>query len=254
MNRSDELLMPIPSDAAAKMWGVDKDVVTHLRLKTGCFVIFNPLDATRFKVTYCVNGVSPTCFWTSHLSRSSYFTVIPECILPRSYDDTLTDLISNIHLSDKTFHVKIETVGGKVCFTNGIDVIVEVAPVDCVKDGNPISDDPPAFAEQEVGRYIRFVRMVAEDFILSDVVSAMAKLHLGLTSITIRLMHLSPPIEFPNGTRREMKEKGYRYALRSWSRLMNTAGIEVGDTVYFCFDELEQLLIVERVVPHIRRT
>ncbi|KAM0072052.1 putative DNA-binding pseudobarrel domain superfamily [Helianthus debilis subsp. tardiflorus] len=218
------------------------DVVTHLRLKIGCFVIFNPLDATRFKVTYCVNGV------------------IPECILPRSYDDTLSDLISNIHLSDKTFHVKIETVGGKVCFTNGIDVIVSlsqlepVAPVDCVKDGNPISDDPPAFVEQEVGRYIRFVRMVAEDFILPDDVSTMAKLHLGLTSITIRLMHLNPPIEFPNGTRREMKEKGYRYALRSWSRLMNTAGIEVGDTVYFCFDELEQLLIVERVVPHIRRT
>ncbi|KAJ0884160.1 putative transcription factor B3-Domain family [Helianthus annuus] len=220
MNRSDELLMPIPSDAAAKMWGVDKgptnvlietdegqtfvvfiseakgkfflfngwsDIVTHLRLKTGCFVIFNPLDATRFKVTYCVNGVSP-----------GYLSYLDLLIL-RSYDDTLSDLISNIHLSDKTFHVKIETVGGKVCFTNGIDV--EVAPVDCVKDGNPISDDPPAFAEQEVGRYIRFVRMVAEDFILPDDVSAMAKLHLGLTSITIRLMRLSPPIEFPNGTR-----------------------------------------------------
>ncbi|KAF5787141.1 putative transcription factor B3-Domain family [Helianthus annuus] len=159
MNRSDELLMPIPSNAAAKMWGVDKgptnvlietddgrtfvvfiseakgkfflfnvwsDVVTHLRLKTGCLVIFNPLDSTRFKVTCCVNGMSPTCFWTSLLSRSSYFTVIPECILPRSHDDTLSDLISTIHLSDKTFHVKIETVGGKVCFTNGIDVIVSL--------------------------------------------------------------------------------------------------------------------------------
>ncbi|KAM0003220.1 putative transcription factor B3-Domain family [Helianthus debilis subsp. tardiflorus] len=141
MNRSDELLMPIPSDAAAKMWGVDKgptnvlieiddgqtfvvfiseakgkfflfnswlDVVTHLRLKTGCLVIFNPLDATRFKVTYCVNGA------------------IPEFILPGSHDDTLSDLISTIHLSNKTFHVKIEIVGGKVCFTNGIDVIVSL--------------------------------------------------------------------------------------------------------------------------------
>ncbi|KAJ0700589.1 putative transcription factor B3-Domain family [Helianthus annuus] len=147
MNRSDELLMPIPSDAAAKMWGVDKgptnvlietdegqtfvvfiseakgkfflfngwsDIVTHLRLKTGCFVIFNPLDATRFKVTYCVNGVSP-----------GYLSYLDLLIL-RSYDDTLSDLISNIHLSDKTFHVKIETVGGKVCFTNGIDVIISL--------------------------------------------------------------------------------------------------------------------------------
>ncbi|KAJ0648820.1 hypothetical protein HanLR1_Chr15g0577171 [Helianthus annuus] len=236
MNRSDELLMPIPSDVAAKMWGVDKGP-TNVLIETDegqTFVVFISEAKGKF--------------------FPFQWLVIPECILPRSYFDTLTDLISNIHLSDKTFHVKIETVGGKVCFTNGIDVIVEVAPVDCVKDGNPISDDPPAFAEQEVGRYIRFVRMVAEDFILPDDVSAMAKLHLGLTSITIRLMHLSPPIEFPNGTRREMKEKGYRYALRSWSRLMNTAGIEVGDTVYFCFDELEQLLIVERVVPHIRRT
>ncbi|MFS7948744.1 putative DNA-binding pseudobarrel domain superfamily [Helianthus anomalus] len=89
---------------------------------------------------------------------------------------------------------------------------------------------------------------------LPDDVSTMAKLHFGLKSITIRLMHLSPPIEFPNGTRRESKEKGYRYALKRWSRFMNTAGIKVGDTVYFCFDELEQVLSVERVVPHIRRT
>ncbi|KAL9998008.1 putative DNA-binding pseudobarrel domain superfamily [Helianthus debilis subsp. tardiflorus] len=310
INRSDELLMPIPSDDAATMWGVDKgptnvlietndgrtftvfisvskgkfflfngwsDVVTHLRLTSGGLVILNPLDCTKFKLTYCVNGV------------------IPECILPKSHDYTLSDLMSTIYLSNKTFHVKIETAGGKVCFTNGIDVIVslyqleagcyfyftkwfgysfhltifgkngvemnfdvvnvdevEVAPVDCVKDSNPISDDPPVLAEQEVGRYIRFVRMVAEDFMLPDDVSAMAKLHLGLKSITIRLIHLSPSIEFPNGTRREMKEKGY--ALRSWSRFMNTAGLEVGDTVYFCFDELEQVLIVERVVPHIRRT
>ncbi|KAJ0773617.1 hypothetical protein HanOQP8_Chr03g0101331 [Helianthus annuus] len=250
INQFDELLMPIPSDDAAKMWGVDKgptnvlketndgrtfvvfrsvakgkfflfngwsDVVTHLRLTSGCLVILNPLDCTRFKLTYCVNGV------------------IPECILPKSHDYTLSDLISTIYLSNKTFHVKIETVGGKVCFTNSIDVIVEVAPVDCVKDGNPISDDPPVLAEQEVGRYIRFVRMVAEDFMLPDDVSAMAKLHLGLKSITIRLMHLSPPIEFPNGTRREMKEEGYHYALRSWSRFMNTVPLALKWVTRFIF-------------------
>ncbi|KAM0050131.1 putative DNA-binding pseudobarrel domain superfamily [Helianthus debilis subsp. tardiflorus] len=108
INRSDELLMPIPSDVAAKMWGVDKeptnvlietndgrtfvvfisvskgkfflfngwsDVVTHLRLTSSCLVILNPLYCTRFKLTYCVNGVSHTGFWTSLLSTSSYFTV-----------------------------------------------------------------------------------------------------------------------------------------------------------------------------------
>ncbi|KAJ0921921.1 putative DNA-binding pseudobarrel domain superfamily [Helianthus annuus] len=234
MNRADELLMGILSDAAAKMWGVDKghtnvlietddgrtfvvfisaasgkfflfngwsDVVTHLRLQTGALVILNPLDSTRFKLTYYLNGVSPACFWTSLISTSSYLTVIPECILPKSHD---YDLISTIHLSNKTFHVKIETVGGKACFTNGIDVIVSLYQLE--------ADDQPAVAEQEAGRYIRFVCTAAKYF------------------------------------------KGYGYALRRWSRFMNTAGIEVGDTVYFCFDELEQVLIVERVVPHVRRT
>ncbi|KAJ0514203.1 putative transcription factor B3-Domain family [Helianthus annuus] len=159
MNRADELLMGIPSDAAAKMWGVDKgptnvlietndgrtfvvfisaasgkfflfrgwsDVVTHLRLHTDALVILNPLDSTRFKLTYCLNGVSPACFWTSLISTSSYLTVIPKCILPKSNDYTLTDLISIIYLCNKMFHVKIETVGGKACFTNGIDVIVSL--------------------------------------------------------------------------------------------------------------------------------
>ncbi|MFS8027754.1 putative transcription factor B3-Domain family [Helianthus anomalus] len=157
MNQADEVLMAIPSDAAAKLWGVDNgptnvlietddgqtfvvfiseakekfflfnswlDVVTHLRLKTGCLVILNPLDSTRFKLTYCLNGVSPTCFLTSLLSTSSYFSVIPECIMSKSHDYTLSDLISTIYFSNKTFHVKIETVDGKVGFTNGIDVIV----------------------------------------------------------------------------------------------------------------------------------
>ncbi|MFS7948743.1 hypothetical protein Hanom_Chr06g00563471 [Helianthus anomalus] len=114
------------------------DVVKHLRLKRGCLVILNPLDSTRFKLTYCLNGLSPTCFWTSLLSTSSYFKlfrsliffflpflhVIPECILPKSHDYTLSHLISTIYLSNKTFHVKIQTVDGKLCFTNGIDVII----------------------------------------------------------------------------------------------------------------------------------
>ncbi|KAM0052256.1 putative DNA-binding pseudobarrel domain superfamily [Helianthus debilis subsp. tardiflorus] len=266
----------IPSDAAAKLWGVDRaptnvlietedgrtfvvfiseakgkcfifngwyDVVTHLQLKTGCLVILNPLDSTRFKLTYFLNRVSLTCFWTALLYTSSHFSVIPECILPKSHDYTLSDLISTIYLGNKTFHFKIETFDGKVCFTNGIDVIVSqyqleagcyflftkwfgysiylrifgkngvemnfddvhveeavVAPVDCVKDVSPISDDPPAVAEQQDGRRIRFIRMAAEYFRLPNDVLRMAKLDLGLKSITIRLMHLSPQKEFPNHT------------------------------------------------------
>ncbi|MFS8025998.1 putative DNA-binding pseudobarrel domain superfamily [Helianthus anomalus] len=249
MNRADELLMGIPSDAAAKMWGVDKgptnvlietydgrtfvvfisalsgkfflfkgwsDVLTHLGLHSGALVILNPLDSTRFKLTYCLNGVSPACFWTSLLSTSSYLTVIPECILLKSHDYTVTDLISSIHLCNKSFHVKIETVGGKAFFTNGIDVIVslyrleagcyffykmvDVAPLNFITDGTPISDDQPVVAEQEGGRYIRFVCTADKYFRLPDDVSAKAKLHLSLKNISIRLMHVSPPIEFTNGT------------------------------------------------------
>ncbi|KAM0031528.1 putative transcription factor B3-Domain family [Helianthus debilis subsp. tardiflorus] len=88
---------------------------------------------------------------------------------------------------------------------------------------------------------------------LPDDVSRKTKLDLGLKSITIRLLHLNHQKEFPNGTRREKRVKGYRYALRRWSRFMNIAGIKVGDTVYFffCFDETEQVLSVERVVSHV---
>ncbi|MFS7977875.1 putative transcription factor B3-Domain family [Helianthus anomalus] len=100
------------------------DVVTHLGLKTGCFVIFTPMDSTSFKLTYIVNGVSSTCFWTSMLPTSSHFTVIPDCILPKSHDYTCSDLISTIYLGNKEFHVKVESLNGKVCFTAGIDVIV----------------------------------------------------------------------------------------------------------------------------------
>ncbi|KAM0071483.1 putative DNA-binding pseudobarrel domain superfamily [Helianthus debilis subsp. tardiflorus] len=89
---------------------------------------------------------------------------------------------------------------------------------------------------------------------LPDDVSRKAKLNLGLKNITIRLLHLNPQKEFPNGTRREKRVKGYRYALRRWSRFMNIAGIKVGDTVYFCFDETEQVLSVEKVVPHVSRS
>ncbi|MFS7927919.1 hypothetical protein Hanom_Chr04g00314771 [Helianthus anomalus] len=175
----------------------------------------------------------------------SFLQVIPECILPKSHDYTRTDLISTIHLCNMTYHVKIETVRGKACFTTGIDVIVTLYQLEAgcylfLQNGLMIS-------------LLLLNKKVDDIFVLfrlPDDVSAKAKLHLSLKNITIRLMHVSSPIEFTNGTRRETKEKGDGYALKRWSTCMNTAGIEVGDMVYFCFDELEQVLIVERVVPH----
>ncbi|KAM0037307.1 hypothetical protein Hdeb2414_s0014g00436601 [Helianthus debilis subsp. tardiflorus] len=89
---------------------------------------------------------------------------------------------------------------------------------------------------------------------LPDDVSRMAKLDLGFKPITIRLLHRSPQKEFSNGTRREKKDNGYRYALTRWSRFMKTVGIMVGDTVYYSFDEIDQVLSVESVVPHVKRT
>ncbi|KAF5813927.1 putative transcription factor B3-Domain family [Helianthus annuus] len=87
--------MALPSDATTKLWGVYKaptnvmietdngrkfivyiseakgkfflfngwsDVITHLGIKSDSFVIFTPLDSTRFKLTYFVNGVSSIYF------------------------------------------------------------------------------------------------------------------------------------------------------------------------------------------------
>ncbi|KAJ0608031.1 putative transcription factor B3-Domain family [Helianthus annuus] len=316
--------MALPSDATAKLWSVYKaptnvlietedertfiifiseakgnfflfngwsDVVTHLGLKTG-YLVMTPLDSTRFKLTYFVNGVSPTCFWISMVPTASHFTVIPDCILPKSHDYTFTDLISTIHLGNKKFHVRVETFNGKVCFTNGIDVIVTQYQLEAgsyflftkwfghsfhlrifgkngleMNFGDVHVDDAdipridyvqdvalPVVAEQANEHIIRFVRTAADYFRLPDDVSRKAKLDFGLKSITIRLLHLNPHKEFPNGTRREKRGKGYRYALKRWSRFMNIAGIKVGETVYFCFDETEQVLSVERVVPPVSRS
>ncbi|KAM0011616.1 putative DNA-binding pseudobarrel domain superfamily [Helianthus debilis subsp. tardiflorus] len=89
---------------------------------------------------------------------------------------------------------------------------------------------------------------------LPDDVSRKAILDLDLKNTTIRLLHHNPQKEFPKGTRREKRVKSYRYALRRWSRFMNIAGIKVGDTVYFCFDEIEQVFCVAKVVPHVSRS
>uniref|UniRef100_A0A251S0E2 Putative DNA-binding pseudobarrel domain-containing protein n=1 Tax=Helianthus annuus TaxID=4232 RepID=A0A251S0E2_HELAN len=108
MNVADEVILSIPDDAAVKLWGVDKgrtnviihiedgrlfnvslsaakrklfffhgwsNVVEHLRLTKGCLVVFNPLDCTTFKLTYFVDGVSRSSFWTYLLPPSSNFYV-----------------------------------------------------------------------------------------------------------------------------------------------------------------------------------
>ncbi|KAF5813803.1 hypothetical protein HanXRQr2_Chr03g0103001 [Helianthus annuus] len=86
---------------------------------------------------------------------------------------------------------------------------------------------------------------------LPNRVSEMAKLNLCLEDITVKLLNMEPPFQFTNGTRRERTHNGFRYALRRWSKFMKTAGIKVRDNVDFCFDENEQVLSVEKVVPYV---
>ncbi|KAJ0680867.1 putative transcription factor B3-Domain family [Helianthus annuus] len=158
MNKADEVILCIPSDAACKLWGVDKaptnvmihtndgqifnvwlseskgiffffqgwsNVTQHLGLSEGCLVVFNPLDCTTFKVSYFFDGVSGSSFWTCLLHTSSHFYVIPEVILPKTFNTSI-DVISTIMIENKTFHVMIETADGKFGFTVGIDVIVRL--------------------------------------------------------------------------------------------------------------------------------
>ncbi|KAF5777752.1 hypothetical protein HanXRQr2_Chr12g0539421 [Helianthus annuus] len=55
--------------------------------------------------------------------------------------------------------------------------------------------------------------------LIADPVSRMARLDEGLKDITVRLMHLDPPQQFTNGTRRERKtDGGFRYALTRWKK------------------------------------
>ncbi|KAM0029867.1 putative DNA-binding pseudobarrel domain superfamily [Helianthus debilis subsp. tardiflorus] len=149
MNKADEVILCIPSDAACKLWGVDKaptnvmihtddgrifnvwlteykgiffffqgwsNVTQHLGLSEGCLVVFNPLDCTTFKVSYFLDGVSGSSFWTCLLHTSSHFYVIPEVILPKIFNTSI-DVISTIMIENKTFHVMIDTADGKFGFT-----------------------------------------------------------------------------------------------------------------------------------------
>ncbi|KAF5774011.1 hypothetical protein HanRHA438_Chr13g0606051 [Helianthus annuus] len=129
-------------------------------------------------------------------------------------------------IDNKTFNISIVTSDGKVGFTVGMDVIVslfqlevEVAPLD---------------AENELDEHIdggvtRFVCMVGEDYFrIPDHVSRKAKLHEGLKDLTIRFLHMDPPLQITNGTRREKRTngRGYRYALTCWKKFMKAARIK----------------------------
>ncbi|MFS8008551.1 putative DNA-binding pseudobarrel domain superfamily [Helianthus anomalus] len=96
------------------------------------------------------------------------------------------------------------------------------------------ADVAPIDAENEVDEQIhggvrRFVRMAGDRyFSIPGPVSRIARLVEGLKDITVRLMHLDPPQEFTNGTRRERKtDGGWRYALTSWKKFMKAARMTV---------------------------
>ncbi|KAJ0503110.1 putative transcription factor B3-Domain family [Helianthus annuus] len=222
------------------------NVVEHLSLTKGCLVVFNPVSSTTFKLTSYVDGVSRGSFWTYLLPPSSHFYVIPESILPKVYEYSSNDVISTVMLDNKIFKVAIETSDGKVGFTVGFDVMVSMLhlKVDCIllftkgfgnffhlkffgKNGVEmdfshvdieVPEVAPIDAENEAegqihGSVRRFRRMAGERYFrIPDPVSRMARLHEGLKDITVRLMHLDPPKQFTNGTRREKNRR--RLAIR----------------------------------------
>ncbi|XP_035834427.1 uncharacterized protein LOC110884338 [Helianthus annuus] len=224
------------------------NVVEHLSLTKGCLVVFNPISSTTFKLTSYVDGVSRGSFWTYLLPSSSHFYVIPESILPKVDQYSSNDVISTVMLGNKIFKVAIETSDGKVGFTVGFDVMVSMLhlKVDCILlitkgfgnffllkvfgenglevDFSDIDIEVPEVApidaenEGEVqihGSVRRFRRMAGERYFrIPDPVSRMARLHEGLKDITVRLMHLDPPKQFTNGTRREKKNRR-RLAIRA---------------------------------------
>ncbi|KAJ0819841.1 hypothetical protein HanPSC8_Chr16g0700721 [Helianthus annuus] len=55
-----------------------------------------------------------------------FLQLIPDSILANYCDYTSDDIISNIDVGNQRFHVKIETLFGKVGFSIGFDVIVSL--------------------------------------------------------------------------------------------------------------------------------
>ncbi|KAJ0538840.1 hypothetical protein HanRHA438_Chr08g0349481 [Helianthus annuus] len=125
--------------------------------------------------------------------------------MPNFYDYTSNDIISIIDIGNKIFHVKIETFDGKVGFSIGIDVIVNMFQLKagCYlifkrgfgnyfhltilgKNGVEINfadvevDEPVvapidavaelAIDEQQDGRVYKFVRMASKDFVSFNII------------------------------------------------------------------------------------
>ncbi|KAF5821306.1 putative transcription factor B3-Domain family [Helianthus annuus] len=240
MNVADTVILCIPDDAVCKLWGVYKgptnvmihtedgrefnvslsgakgklflfhgwsNVVEHLSLTKGCLVVFNPISSTTFKLTSYVDGVSRGSFWTYLLPPSSHFYVIPESILPKVDQYSSNDVISTVMLGFGNFFLlKVFGENGLEVDFSDIDIEVpEVAPIDAENEGEV----------QIHGSVRRFRRMAGERYFrIPDPVSRMARLHEGLKDITVRLMHLDPPKQFTNGTRREKKNRR-RLAIRA---------------------------------------
>ncbi|KAJ0787388.1 putative nucleic acid-binding, replication factor A [Helianthus annuus] len=226
MSRADQVIMAIPDDAASKLWGVDK----------------GPTNVT------------------IHTEDGSD---IPQSTLPKSYDYSSNDVTSTVMIDNKTFNVSIVTYDGKVGFTVGMDVIVSLfqLEVGCLllftkgfghffylkvfgKNGVEINypdvdadeaEVPPLDAENEPDEHIdgcvtTFVRMAGEDYFrIPDPVSRKARLDEGLKDLNIRFLHMDPPLQITNGTRREKRPngRGYRYALTCWKKFMKAARIKM---------------------------
>ncbi|KAJ0434798.1 hypothetical protein HanIR_Chr17g0885851 [Helianthus annuus] len=111
MNRADEVLLAIPLYVASKLWGNDKAPKN---------VMIQTLDGRKFNVS--LSEAKGKHFFFHGWSN----VVIPESILPNFYDYTSDDIISIIDVGNKILHVKIETLFGKVGFSIGFDVIVNL--------------------------------------------------------------------------------------------------------------------------------
>ncbi|KAJ0640504.1 putative nucleic acid-binding, replication factor A [Helianthus annuus] len=196
------------------------------------------------------------------LPPSCNFYLIPECILPKIYDFSSNDVTSTVMIDNQTFNVSIVTNDGKVGFSASMDVIISMfqLEVGCYflftkgfghffylkvfgKNSVEITypnldfheiEVAPIDVDNEVEEQIhsgvtRFVRTAGEDYFrIPDHVSRMAKLHEGLKDLTIKFLHLDPPLQITNGTRRERRTngRGYRYALTSWKKFMKAAQIK----------------------------
>ncbi|KAM0068403.1 hypothetical protein Hdeb2414_s0002g00072771 [Helianthus debilis subsp. tardiflorus] len=125
--------------------------------------------------------------------------------MPKFFDYTSNDIISIIDIGNKIFHFKIETLDGKVGFSIGIDVIVNLFQLETGyylifsrgfgnyfhltifgKNGVEINfadvevDEPvvapidaveePAIDEHQDGRVYKFVHMASKDFVNFNII------------------------------------------------------------------------------------